>query len=42
MCIAQNGPGISNFVTGIAAAFWNHAPVLMVTPECGTMSVGAP
>src|SRR5690606_23806857 len=24
MCIAQNGPGITNFVTPIKTAYWNH------------------
>ena len=24
VCIAQNGPGITNFVTAIAAAYWAH------------------
>ena len=38
--IGQNGPGISNCVTGIAAAFWAHSPVVMITPEAGTMSIG--
>lgn len=38
--IAQNGPGISNCVTGIAAAYWAHSPVVMITPEAGTMSMG--
>ena len=38
--IAQNGPGISNCVTAIAAAFWAHAPVVIVTPETGTMGQG--
>ncbi len=38
--IAQNGPGISNCVTGIAAAYWAHSPVVMITPEAGTMSIG--
>jgi sulfoacetaldehyde acetyltransferase len=38
--IAQNGPGISNCVTGIAAAYWAHSPVVMITPETGTMSLG--
>ena len=38
--IAQNGPGISNCVTAIAAAFWAHSPVVMITPETGTMGLG--
>ena len=38
--IAQNGPGVTNFVTAIAAAYWAHSPVVAVTPETGTMSVG--
>src|SRR5210317_886020 len=38
--IAQNGPGISNCVTGIAAAYWAHSPVVMITPEAGTMLMG--
>ena len=38
--IAQNGPGISNCVTAIAAAFWAHTPVVIVTPESGTMGMG--
>jgi sulfoacetaldehyde acetyltransferase len=38
--IGQNGPGISNCVTGIAAAFWAHSPVVVVTPEAGTMGIG--
>ena len=40
VCIAQNGPGITNFVTGIAAAYWAHSPVVAVTPEAGTMTKG--
>ncbi len=40
VCIAQNGPGITNFVTAVAAAYWAHTPVVVVTPEAGTMSVG--
>lgn len=38
--IGQNGPGISNCVTAIAAAFWAHTPVVMITPETGTMGIG--
>merc|ERR1719281_949955 len=36
VCIAQNGPGVSNFLTGIAAAYWAHSPVVMISPEAGT------
>ena len=38
--IGQNGPGISNCVTAIAAAYWAHSPVVMITPESGTMGQG--
>ncbi len=38
--IGQNGPGISNCVTAIAAAYWAHSPVVMITPETGTLGMG--
>ena len=38
--IGQNGPGISNCVTAIAAAYWAHSPVVMITPETGTRGMG--
>jgi sulfoacetaldehyde acetyltransferase len=38
--IGQNGPGISNAVTAIAAAYWAHSPVVVITPETGTMTQG--
>jgi sulfoacetaldehyde acetyltransferase len=38
--IGQNGPGISNCVTAIAAAYWAHSPVVMITPETGSMGLG--
>jgi sulfoacetaldehyde acetyltransferase len=40
VCMAQNGPGITNFVTAMAAAYWAHSPVVMVTPETGSMTIG--
>jgi sulfoacetaldehyde acetyltransferase len=40
VCIAQNGPGITNFVTAIAAAYWAHSPVVFITPETGSMTMG--
>jgi sulfoacetaldehyde acetyltransferase len=40
VCIAQNGPGITNFVTGIAAAYWAHSPVICITPESGSLTMG--
>ncbi len=40
VCIAQNGPGVTNFVTAVAAAYWAHSPVLVVTPETGSNTIG--
>jgi len=40
VCVAQNGPGITNFVTGVAAAYWAHSPVVAITPECGSNTKG--
>src|SRR5580658_9639338 len=40
VCIAQNGPGVTNFVTGVAAAYWAHSPVVFITPETGSMTLG--
>jgi len=40
VCIAQNGPGITNFVTAIAAAYWAHSPVVFITPETGSQTMG--
>src|SRR6516225_6409953 len=40
VCLAQNGPGITNFVTAVAAAYWAHSPVVVITPETGTMTMG--
>lgn len=40
VCIAQNGPGVTNFVTAIAAAYWAHSPVVFITPEAGSNSTG--
>ncbi|MFK8031870.1 MAG: sulfoacetaldehyde acetyltransferase [Gammaproteobacteria bacterium] len=38
--ISQNGPGVTNTVTGVAAAYWAHSPVVNVTPEIGSMGIG--
>jgi sulfoacetaldehyde acetyltransferase len=40
VCIAQNGPGVTNFVTAIAAAYWAHSPVVFITPETGSATMG--
>lgn len=40
VCIAQNGPGVTNFVTSCAAAYWAHSPVVMITPETGSGTMG--
>ena len=40
VCIGQNGPGVTNFVTAVAAAYWAHSPVVCITPETGSNSMG--
>ena len=40
MAIAQNGPGITNFVTAVATAYWNHTPLLLVTPQAANRTIG--
>jgi sulfoacetaldehyde acetyltransferase len=40
MVIAQNGPGITNFVTPIKTAYWNHTPMLLVTPQAANRTIG--
>ncbi len=40
VCVGQNGPGITNFVTAIAAAYWAHSPVVAITPETGSATMG--
>ncbi len=40
MMIAQNGPGIANFVTAVKTAYWNHTPVLLVTPQAANKTMG--
>lgn len=40
MMIAQNGPGITNFVTPVKTAYWNHTPLLLVTPQAANMTMG--
>ncbi len=40
MAIAQNGPGITNFVTPIMTAYWNHTPMLLVTPQAANKTIG--
>ncbi len=40
MMIAQNGPGITNFVTAVKTAYWNHTPVLLVTPQAANQTIG--
>jgi sulfoacetaldehyde acetyltransferase len=40
MMIAQNGPGITNFVTPVKTAYWNHTPLLLVTPQAANATMG--
>ena len=38
--IAQNGPGITNFVTHVKTAYWNHTPLLLITPQAANKTIG--
>ncbi len=40
MMVAQNGPGITNFVTVVKTAYWNHTPLLLVTPQAANRTIG--
>ncbi len=40
MMVAQNGPGITNFVTPVKTAYWNHTPLLLVTPQAANKTIG--
>jgi sulfoacetaldehyde acetyltransferase len=40
MMIAQNGPGITNLVTPVKTAYWNHTPLLLVTAQAANMTMG--
>src|SRR5215207_6841808 len=36
VCIGQNGPGVTNMVTSMAAAYHAHSPVLLLAPAAGS------
>jgi sulfoacetaldehyde acetyltransferase len=40
LMVAQNGPGVTNFVTPVKTAFWNHTPLLLVTPQAANKTIG--
>lgn len=40
MMVAQNGPGITNFVTPVKTAYWNHTPLLLITPQAANKTIG--
>lgn len=40
VCIGQNGPGITNLVTGIASAALNHTPLVVITPAVLSTAIG--
>ena len=40
MAVAQNGPGVTNFVTAVKTAYWNHTPLLLVTPQAANRTIG--
>ena len=40
MVTGQNGPGVTNFVTPIKTAYWNHTPLLLLTPQAANKTIG--
>ncbi|GAA2879449.1 sulfoacetaldehyde acetyltransferase [Aminobacter niigataensis] len=40
MAIGQNGPGVTGFITAMKTAYWNHTPMLMVTPQASNKTIG--
>ena len=40
MAIGQNGPGVTGFVTAVKTAYWNHTPMLLVTPQAANRTIG--
>ena len=40
MVVAQNGPGITSLVTPVKTAYWNHTPLLVVTPQAANKTMG--
>jgi thiamine pyrophosphate-dependent acetolactate synthase large subunit-like protein len=38
--IGQNGPGITNMVTSVAAANMGHTPMVVICPSAGSKTVG--
>jgi len=40
VCIGQNGPGITNYVTAVATANMAHTPMVVISPSAGSGSIG--
>src|ERR1700752_1011122 len=40
MASARKGPGVTGFVTAIKTAYWNHTPMLLVTPPAANRTIG--
>ncbi len=40
MIIAQNGPGVTGFVTPVKTAYWNHTPLVLITPQAANSTIG--
>jgi sulfoacetaldehyde acetyltransferase len=38
--VGQNGPGITNMVTSVAAANLAHTPMVVISPSAGTTTIG--
>ena len=40
VCTAQNGPGVTNMVTGMAVAHLANSPVILLSPSASSKTVG--
>ena len=40
VCTGQNGPGVTNMVTGMAVAHLAHSPVILLSPSASSKTVG--
>ena len=40
LVIVQNGPSATNTLTGMTAAYWAHSPIVLISPESSSLTMG--